>query len=308
MTLIDVRDLTRTFVVRKRAEPAHPHPERGAGGPRPDLQRRGRRDGGLHRPERGREVDHDQDADRHPGADLGPPPGRRPRAQPGAHRAGPPDRRRLRTADDAVVGPPAAGQLRAAAEDLPGGAGAAPPQPRGVRRAARPRRPARHPGAPAQPGSADARGHHGRTAARPRDPVPRRAHHRSGRGQQGAAARVPAHPQRRAGHDPDADHPRPAGHRGAVRPGDRDRPRDGGLRRAARGPAPTRRVASHPGGRPGGRGSTDRGRRCGDPQGRRAAAVAELPRGCRAPPRSSPRWPRRTPSPTCRSRNRTSRP
>ena len=45
------------------------------------------------------------------------------------------------------------------------------------------------------------------------------------------------------GHDADADDPRPAGHRGAVRPGDRDRPRHRGLRRAARGPAPTRRVA-----------------------------------------------------------------
>ncbi len=34
------------------------------------------------------------------------------------------------------------------------------------------------------------------------------------------------------GHHPHAHHPRPAGHRGALRPGDRHRPRDGGLRRS----------------------------------------------------------------------------
>ena len=121
----------------------------------------------------------------------------------------------------------------AAAEALPGRSGAPPPQPRGVRRAARPRRPPRHPGAAAQPGPADAGRHHRGAAARPRDPLPRRADHRSRRGQQGSAARLPAHPQRRARHHAAADHPRPPGHRGAVPPGDRDRPRHRGLRRSA---------------------------------------------------------------------------
>ena len=111
---------------------------------------------------------------------------------------------------------------------------AAPPQPRGVRRAARPRRPARHPGAAAQPGPADARRHRGGAAARPRDPLPRRADHRPRRDQQGPAARVPPHPQRRPArttlllttHDlQDIE--------ALCRPGDRDRPRHRGLRRAS---------------------------------------------------------------------------
>ena len=41
------------------------------------LRRRARRDGRLHRPERRREVDHDQDAHRHPDAQRRPPAGRR---------------------------------------------------------------------------------------------------------------------------------------------------------------------------------------------------------------------------------------
>ena len=65
-----------------------------------------RRDGRLHRPERRREVDHDQDADRHPGPDAA----ARLRVagldpQRDRRRAGPPDRRRLRPAHDPVVGP-----------------------------------------------------------------------------------------------------------------------------------------------------------------------------------------------------------
>ena len=83
-------------------------------------------------------------------------------------------------------------------------------EPGGVRRAARPRRPPGHAGAPAQPGPADARRHRGRAAARPRDPVPRRADHRARRRQQGPAARVPARAQRQPRHDAAAHHPRPA--------------------------------------------------------------------------------------------------
>ena len=67
-----------------------------------------------------------------------------------------------------------------------------------LHRAARPRRPARHAGAAAVARAADARRHRGRAAARPGDPLPRRAHDRPRRGQQGPAARVPAPGQRRA--------------------------------------------------------------------------------------------------------------
>ena len=124
--------------------------------------------------------------------------------------------------------------------------GATPPQPRRVRRAARPRRPPRHPGPAAQPRAADARRHHRGPPPRPGDPLPRRADDRPRRGQQGPPARLPAHPQRRARHHAPADHPRPAGHRGAVQPGDRHRPRHGGLRRPAHRPAPARAARPAP--------------------------------------------------------------
>ena len=143
-----------------------------------------------------------------------------------AHRARPPDRRGVRPAHHAVVGPAAARHLRAAA-----------------RRSTGSTRPATAPTSsefvelldlgdlldtPVRQlslGPADARRHHRRAAARPGDPLPRRAHHRPRRGEQGPAAGVPARPQRRARHHPDAHHPRPPGHRGALRPGDRHRPR-----------------------------------------------------------------------------------
>ena len=70
--------------------------------------------------------------------------GHRPVRAP--RRADPADRRRLRPAHDAVVGPAAARLVRPAAQDLPRRHRPAPPQPRRVHRAARPRRPARHPG------------------------------------------------------------------------------------------------------------------------------------------------------------------
>ena len=234
-------------------------------------------------------------------------PRRRARPQPAAHRAGAADRRGLRAAHHAVVGPAAARLLRPAAEALPGRPRPAPPQPRGVRRAARPRRPARHPGPPAQPGPADARRHHRGAAARPGDPLPRRADHRPRRGQQGPAARLPAHPQRRARHHAAAHHPRPAGHRGALPPGDRDRPRHG-WSSTARSPTCTGAAA-----RPARWSSTwsTRLRRSRSPAPSRAGS-RDRASGCRSRPTPAPRrsWrpsPRRTPSPTCRSRSPTSR-
>ena len=152
-------------------------------------------------------------------------------------------------------------------------------QPRGVHRAARPRRPARHPGAPAVARAADARRHRGGAAARPGDPLPRRAHDRARRGQQGPAAGVPAPGQRRARRDPAADHARPPGHRAAVPAGDGDRPRLAGLRRRPGRPARAGRLDPHAGRRPGRRGSRDRRTGARRGQGRGAAAVAVLPGG-----------------------------
>ena len=104
-----------------------------------------------------------------------------------------------------------------------------------------------------------------------------------------------------------ADHPRPAGHRGALRPGDRDRPRHRGLRRHAGRAAPPGRLDPHPGRRPGRRGAADRGARRGHPQGRGPAAVVVVPGRRAARRRSWPPSPRRTTSRTCPSRSRTSR-
>ena len=58
-----------------------------------------------------------------------------------------------------------------------------------------------------------------------------------------------------------ADHPRPAGHRAAVPPGDGDRPRLAGLRRSADRPARAGQRDAHAGRRPGRRGAADRGPR-----------------------------------------------
>ena len=65
----------------------------------------------LHRCQRGRQVDHDQDADRHPGANVGA--GTDLWSRPGPATAGPGSRARSRlwSAQPAVVGPAAAGLL-----------------------------------------------------------------------------------------------------------------------------------------------------------------------------------------------------
>ena len=93
---------------------------------RDQLHGRGGRVRRLHRRERGRQVDDDQDADRDPGADLRVRPGGRAGAGPPAPRAGPADRRRLRPAQPAVVGPAAGRVVPAARRDPPAGARARP--------------------------------------------------------------------------------------------------------------------------------------------------------------------------------------
>ena len=127
------------------------------------------------------------------------------------------------------------------------------------------------------------------------------------RGEQGAAARVPPRAQPRARHDAAADHPRPAGHRGAVRPGDRDRPRHQRVRRLAGRAARPGRLVPHPGRRPRRRGRAHRRTR-----GARCARSRARASGCRSPPtraprRSSRRSRRRTTSRTSPSRSPTSR-
>ena len=247
MPLIDVRDLERTFVVRRRRAGRRRRAATGAGRPRPHVRHRGRRDGRLHRPERRREVDHDQDADRHPGARPAGTvrvAGLDPQPRPG--RAGAPDRRRLRPAHHAVVGPAAARLLRPAPEDVPDRPGAPPREPRPIRRAARPRRPARHPGPPAQPRPADARRHHRRAAARPRDRSTSTSRPSASTWSARAGCASSCAPQRRARHHAPAHHPRPPGHRGALPPGDRHRPRHRGLRRHAGRAAPAGRVRRAP--------------------------------------------------------------
>ncbi|CAA9394521.1 MAG: Efflux ABC transporter, ATP-binding protein, partial [uncultured Nocardioides sp.] len=268
--------LRRAAQGRRAAEPAPP-PRGGARRARGDLLRRAGRDGGLHRPERRGEVHDHQDAHRHPGAHRGPAHRGGRGAEPAPHRARAAHRRGVRAAHDAVVGPAAARLLRAAPEDLRHRAGPLPREPRRVRDAARARRPARHPGAPALAGPADARRHHRGAAARPRGALPRRADDRPRRRQQGPAAGVPAHPQRRARHHAAAHHARPPGHRGPVRPGDRHRPRHAGLRRHPGRPARARRLHAHAGRGPGRRGTGDLGAGGQRAPGRGSAAVAQLP-------------------------------
>ena len=127
------------------------------------LSHRARRDGRLHRAERRRQVDDDQDADRHPRPVVRIGPGRRPRSEPRAGGGGSADRRRVRPAHPALVGPAARGLVLVAAPRLPGSGRAIRRQPRRVPRAARTRRAAPDPGA-----AAVARPAHARRARRRR--------------------------------------------------------------------------------------------------------------------------------------------
>ena len=97
MPLIDVADLERTFVAASGPGPAVARPDRPRRA-RPHLRDRGGRDGRLHRAERRREVDHDQDAHRHPGAHRRADPRSPGWSRSRDRRAGTADRRRLRPA------------------------------------------------------------------------------------------------------------------------------------------------------------------------------------------------------------------
>ena len=126
MSLIEVSDLSRTFTVRRKAGRFRrtSHEVRAVDGLSFAVEPR--RDGRLHRPERRREVDDDQDAHRHPGARRRAAVGGRARPVAGPGGAHPPHRRGLRPAHHAVVGPAAARLLRAAAPHLPDRARALP--------------------------------------------------------------------------------------------------------------------------------------------------------------------------------------
>ena len=69
--MIELQDVQKRFVVRAKAGRLRRVSARGAGRRRDLVRDRARRDGRLRRPERRRQVDDDQDADRHPRADVG---------------------------------------------------------------------------------------------------------------------------------------------------------------------------------------------------------------------------------------------
>ena len=141
-----------------------------------------RRDRRLHRSERRRQVDHDQDPVRHPH-----PLGRslyrqRTGAVARSHRARCAHRRGVRSTHAAVVGPAGGRVVRSAARHLSRCAEALRTRARGTGRAAESRTVARRAGASAQPRPAHALRSRGVAAARTGHRVPRRADHRSGRG------------------------------------------------------------------------------------------------------------------------------
>ena len=201
--------------------------------------------------------------------------------------AGQADRRRLRPAHHAVVGPAAEGLVRRTAEDVRRPDGAAPGEPRDLRRTAGPGRPARRTGPATVAGPADARRHRGRPAARSRDRLPRRAHDRPGRDQQGPAARVPGRGQRGTPYHGHPHHPRPRRHRGPLHPGHGHRPRPPDLRRHPRRPPRQPVRPAHPGRRPGHLPPTHRDRR----RHRRSRSTA--------PASTSPSPPPPAPPPSC---------
>ena len=113
--IIENRALTREFRVRGRRHAGR----RIRRGRRPRPSRRGRRGGRLHRRQRRRQVDHDQDDDRHPGADVGVGPHLWARTVRQRRQLARRDRRGLRPAVAAVVGPAPAGVVRDPGRDPP---------------------------------------------------------------------------------------------------------------------------------------------------------------------------------------------
>ena len=117
MAAITVSNLTKSFPAAEsraggffaRLWPVRPHP-RGHGRARPQLLDRRGRARRLHRSQRRRQVDHAQDADRHPRADLGHRRGRGLRAVAPAPPARLRDRHRVRPALAALASAARAGR------------------------------------------------------------------------------------------------------------------------------------------------------------------------------------------------------
>ena len=212
-----------------------------------------RRDGRLHRPERRRQVDHDQDADRHPRAER-----RRACGSP----ASCPSRERTRagargSASSSASAPSSGGTCRCVDSfellrhiyRVPAARYRAQPG-RFVDLLDLGRLPATR-RSPALARPAHARRSRGRAAARPRVAVPGRADDRPRRGREGSDPRLPARAEPRARRHRPADHARPGRHRAALLAADGHRPRpadyDGALGRDARAWADR----AHAGGRPG---------------------------------------------------------
>src|SRR5206468_3214688 len=172
--------------------PAHAHGRRRR---RNRSHRTARGDGGLHRPERRRQVDDPEDAHRRSLPVRGAGEGLRSRAGASTHAAGPTHRRRLRAALAALVGSATAGLVRTAAPRLRGAGHGARRPASPLPAATRSRRLPRCPSPPALARPADAGRAHGGTPARARGAVPRRADDRARPGEQAGCARVP----RRAG-------------------------------------------------------------------------------------------------------------
>ena len=201
------------------------------------LRHRAGRAGRLHRPQRRRQVDDPQDADRHPPAERGRGGGRGLRALAAAPPARAAHRHRLRPALAALVQPAGAQQLRAAAPHLrrraPGASGAAGAADGDLRY----RRAAGPAGLRALPRPAHPLRDRRRPAAWARPAAARRADHRAGRHGQGGAARPSGRALAGGGHHRAADLPRHRRYRDHLRPGDRHRSRPAAARRAAGEPA-----------------------------------------------------------------------
>ena len=118
--MIELDGLRKKFVVRTRAGGCGAASGRSPAVDGISLRVERGRDGRLHRAERRRQVDDDQDADRRSSCRRRARRGGRARAVAAAHRAGAADRRRVRPAHPALVGPAAARLVRAAAPRLPG--------------------------------------------------------------------------------------------------------------------------------------------------------------------------------------------
>ena len=274
----DDRGRAAQQALRRPARALPPRAARRRGRERDLLPGRTRRAARLPRPERRRQVDHDQDAHRHPRSLVGPRVGGRSRSFAAARRARPEDRRHVRPACPALVGPAAAGFVRPAAPHLQGPGRPLSREPRPLPRGARPRSLPADAGPPALARAAHPRRADRGDAARSRAALPRRADHRARRRRQAARPRLPRRDQPGRGRHRAADDPRPRRHRAALQPAPRHRPRPADLGRAHRRPEGALRSRAHADRRPRGAGAAARARRGARREGRRPTAVAALSR------------------------------